>query len=147
MKVVVTGGAGYLGAVLCEELLKANFQVAVIDNLLYQQHSLFHLCSRQSFQFTCGDVRNEELVRSTIKGADVIIPLAAIVGAPACERDPKLAKSVNLEAIQLLLKLRSPSQLIVFPTTNSGYGTKSGDSFCTEDTCLLYTSPSPRDRG
>ena len=100
MKVVVTGGAGYLGAVLCEELLKANFQVAVIDNLLYQQHSLFHLCSRQSFQFTCGDVRNEELVRSTIKGADVIIPLAAIVGATACERDPKLAKSVNLEAIQ-----------------------------------------------
>ena len=136
MKVVVTGGAGYLGAVLCEELLKANFQVAVIDNLLYQQHSLFHLCSRQSFQFTCGDVRNEELVRSTIKGADVIIPLAAIVGAPACERDPRLAKSVNLEAIQLLLKLRSPSQLIVFPTTNSGYGTKSGDSFCTEDTLL-----------
>ncbi|MDT7041678.1 NAD(P)-dependent oxidoreductase [Candidatus Nitronereus thalassa] len=136
MKVLVTGGAGYLGSVLCEHLLKAEYEVTVIDNLLYQQHSLFHLCANPKFEFVCGDARNKELMRSNIKDTDVIIPLAAIVGAPACDRDPCLAKSVNLEAIQLLLKMRSPTQLIIFPTTNSGYGTQSGESFCTEDTPL-----------
>ncbi len=136
MKILVTGGAGYLGSILCEHLLKSDFQVTVIDNLLYQQHSLFHLCANPKFEFVCGDVRNEELMRSTIKDADVIIPLAAIVGAPACDRDPWLARSVNLDAIQFLIKCRSQTQLIIYPTTNSGYGTKSGEAFCTEDTPL-----------
>lgn len=136
MKVLITGGAGYLGSVLCEHLLKAEYEVTVIDNMLYQQHSLFQFCANPKFEFVCGDARNEEVMRSNIKKADVIIPLAAIVGAPACDRDPWMARSVNLEAIQLILKLRSRNQLIVFPTTNSGYGTKTGESFCTEDTPL-----------
>jgi nucleoside-diphosphate-sugar epimerase len=136
IKVLVTGGAGYLGSILTEHLVKADYQVTVVDKLLYGQHSLFHLCANPLFDFVIGDVRDEALMRRLVKDADVIIPLAAIVGAPACDRDPWLARSVNLEAIQLLNRLRGSEQLVVFPNTNSGYGTKSGDVFCTEDSSL-----------
>ena len=136
IKVLVTGGAGYLGSVLCEHLLDAGYHVTTVDNLMYGQHSLFHLCAHPHFEFMYGDVRDEGLMPSLVKEADVLIPLAAIVGAPACDRDPWLAQSVNLEAVRLLNRLRSSRQLVIFPTTNSGYGTKSGDVFCTEDTPL-----------
>jgi nucleoside-diphosphate-sugar epimerase len=135
-RVLVTGGAGYLGSVLCEHLLDTGYRVTVIDNLMYGQHSLFHLCANPRFEFIYGDVRDEELMRRLVKEADVLIPLAAVVGAPACDRDPWLARSVNLEAVRLLNRLRSPGQLVVFPNTNSGYGVKSGDVYCTEDTPL-----------
>lgn len=136
-RVLVTGGAGYIGAILCEYLLDKGYNVAVIDNLLYDQSSsLFHLCNNPNFEFIFGDVRNKQLMQDALKDADVIIPLAAVVGAPACDLDPNLAKSVNLEAIKLLNKLRSKRQLIIYPTTNSGYGVKSGDVYCTEDTPL-----------
>jgi nucleoside-diphosphate-sugar epimerase len=134
--VVVTGAAGYLGSVLCEHLLAAGYRVTAADGLIYRQRSLFHLCANPQFDFVVGDARDEHLMRRLVKDADVLIPLAAIVGAPACDRDPWLARSVNLEAIRLLAHLRSNDQLIVYPTTNSGYGTKSGDVFCTEDTPL-----------
>lgn len=134
--VVVTGAAGYLGSVLCEHLLAAGYRVTAADGLIYRQRSLFHLCANPQFDFVVGDARDEQLMRRLIKAADVLIPLAAIVGAPACDRDPWLARSVNLEAIRLVARLRSNDQLIVYPTTNSGYGTKSGDVFCTEDTPL-----------
>ena len=134
--VVVTGAAGSLGSVLCEHLLAAGYRVTAADGLLYRQRSLFHLCANPQFDFVVGDARDEQLMRRLVKDADVLIPLAAIVGAPACDRDPWLARSVNLEAIRLLARLRSNDQLIVYPTTNSGYGTKSGDFFCTEDTPL-----------
>lgn len=133
---LVTGGAGYLGSVLCEHLLQAGYRVTVVDNLMYGQQSLFHLFADPELEFVFGDVRDEVLMRRLLRDADVIIPLAAVVGAPACDRDPWLARSVNLEAIQWLNKQRSPRQLIVFPTTNSGYGTKSGDTYCTEETPL-----------
>ncbi len=135
-RVLVTGGAGYVGSVLCEELLRAGYRVAVVDNLYYQQSSLFHCCADPAFDFHRGDVRDEGLMRRLIADADVLIPLAAIVGAPACDREPLLARTVNLEAVRLLNKLRSPSQLVVYPTTNSGYGTKSGEVYCTEETPL-----------
>lgn len=134
--VLVTGGAGYLGSVLCEHLLDAGYRVTAVDNLIYGQNSLFHLCANSAFDFVMGDVRDETLMRGLVKEADVLIPLAAIVGGPACDRDPWLARSVNLEAVQLLNRLRSPHQLVIFPNTNSGYGTKSGDVHCTEDTPL-----------
>lgn len=134
--VLVTGGAGYLGSVLCEHLLNSGYKVTAIDNLMYGQHSLFDLCANPAFDFVNRDVRDENLMRRLVKDTDVLIPLAAIVGAPACDRDPWLARSVNLEAVRLLNRLRSNSQLIIFPTTNSGYGTKSGDACCTEDTPL-----------
>ncbi len=136
VKVLVTGGAGYLGSVLCEHLLNSGYRVTVIDNLIYGQQSLFSYCANPHFDFVFGDVRDERLMRDLIKDAEVLLPLAAIVGAPACKRDPWMAQEVNLEAVRLLNRLRSPRQLVIFPTTNSGYGAKSGDVFCTEDTPL-----------
>jgi nucleoside-diphosphate-sugar epimerase len=134
MNVLVTGGAGYLGSVLCEHLLAAGHRVMALDNLMYQQQNLFHLCARPGFEFLLGDVRDERVMERAIKEADVLIPLAAVVGAPACDRDPWLAASVNLDAIRLLNRLRSPHQLVIYPNTNSGYGTQTGDAFCTEET-------------
>ncbi len=135
-RVLVTGGAGYLGSVLCEHLLGAGYHVTVLDSLIYQQNTLFHLCSNSNFDFIHGDARDERVLQRLVPKADVLIPLAALVGAPACDRDPSFARSVNLEAVQLIKRLRSPRQLVVYPTTNSGYGTKTGDVFCTEDTPL-----------
>jgi nucleoside-diphosphate-sugar epimerase len=134
--VVVTGGAGYIGSVLCEHLLNAGYRVTALDNVMYGIQSLFHLCGNPRFDFVFGDVRHEALLRDTIKTADVIIPLAAIVGAPACDKDPLQAKSINLEAIRTLNDLRSSEQLVIIPTTNSGYGTRSGNVHCTEETPL-----------
>jgi nucleoside-diphosphate-sugar epimerase len=136
MRVLVTGGAGYIGSVLCERLLDAGYDVTVVDNLMYGQRSLFQLCADPHFDFVFGDVRSEHLMRGLIDRADVLIPLAAVVGAPGCDRDPWLASSVNLDAVVLLNRLRKPTQLVIFPTTNSGYGTKSGDVHCTEETPL-----------
>lgn len=135
-RVLVTGGAGYLGSVLCDRLLETGFHVTVVDSLIYRQYSLFHLCTNSRFDFIHGDARDEPLMQRVVAQADVIIPLAAVVGAPACDRDPSFAVSVNLDAIRLIKRLRSPAQLVVYPTTNSGYGTKTGDVFCTEDTSL-----------
>ncbi len=135
-QVLVTGAAGYIGSILCEHLLAAGYHVVALDNLSYGQHSLFHLCANSRFEFVLGDVRDEELMTRLVRAADVLIPLAAVVGAPACDRDPWLARSVNLDAVRLLNRLRSPHQLVIFPTTNSGYGTRSGDVYCTEDTPL-----------
>ena len=134
--ILITGGAGYLGSILCEHLLDAGYQVTVLDNLKYGQAGLFHLCSHPAFEFVMGDARDEATLSKLVAGADVLIPLAAVVGAPACDRDPWLAQSLNFEAIQLLNRLRSPRQLVVYPNTNSGYGTKSGDVYCTEDSSL-----------
>jgi len=136
LRILVTGGAGYIGSVLCERLLEVGHHVTVVDNLMYGHHGPFHLCSSPCFDFIPGDARDQELMRRLVARADVLVPLAAIVGAPACDRDPWLARSVNLEAIHLLNRLRSRQQLVVYPTTNSGYGTKSGEVLCTEDSPL-----------
>src|SRR5438067_11142998 len=136
LRVLVTGGAGYIGSVLSDRLLETGSQVTVVDSLIYRQNSLFHLCANPRFDFVYGDARDEHLMQGLIAQADVIIPLAALVGAPACDRDPSFAASVNLDAIRLIKRLRSPEQLVLYPTTNSGYGTKTGDIFCTEDTSL-----------
>jgi nucleoside-diphosphate-sugar epimerase len=134
--VLVTGGAGYIGSVLCEHLLDSGYRVTAVDSLIYGQHGLFHLCGDERFEFVYGDVRDEGLIRSLVAKADVIIPLAAIVGAPACDRDPWTAVAVNRDSVALINRLRSPAQLILYPTTNSGYGTRSGDVHCTEETPL-----------
>jgi nucleoside-diphosphate-sugar epimerase len=136
MRVLVTGGAGYLGSILCEHLLAAGHEVTVVDSLMYGEPSLFHLCSHENFTFHRGDVRDESAMRAYLGDVDAIVPLAAIVGAPACDRDPLLATTVNLDAIKLLNKLRSRDQIVVYPVTNSGYGTKSGEVHCTEDSPL-----------
>jgi nucleoside-diphosphate-sugar epimerase len=134
--VLVTGAAGYLGSILCEHLLAAGHRVTAVDRLAHNQASLLHLCADPGFEFVRGDVRDERLMATLVPDADVLVPLAAVVGAPACDRDPWLARSVNVDAVRLLDRLRSPRQLVVYPTTNSGYGTKSGETFCTEETPL-----------
>jgi len=137
-RVLVTGGLGYLGSILCEHLLAAGHEVLALDNLMYGQgqQGLFHLCANPRFDFIKGDVRDEAVLGRALRGADVVVHLAAIVGASACDRDPLLAKSVNLDAVKLLMKLRSPRQLLLYPNTNSGYGITSGADYCTEDSPL-----------
>jgi len=103
---------------------------------MYGSAPLFHLCSNCHLDFVVGDAREERVLGPLVRRADAIIPLAAIVGAPACDRDTRTATSVNLEAIRLLNRLRNKSQLVIYPTTNSGYGTKSEDVYCTEETPL-----------
>lgn len=135
-KVLVTGGAGYLGSILCGRLLESGRSVTVVDNLMYRQRTLLHHCAHPRFDFVFGDVRNESLMRDLLRDVDAVIPMAAVVGATACDRDPWAAQSTNLDAIRLLNRLRSRAQLVVFPTTNSGYGTKSAEAHCTEDSPL-----------
>lgn len=135
-RILVTGGAGYIGCILCEHLLQAGYEVTVLDNLLYGQSPLFHLCADKSFEFVRGDVRDEAVMRGQLQRADAVVFLAALVGQAACEHDRIAADSVNVEAVKLLTRLRSEEQTVVFPVTNSGYGTKSGDVYCTEDTPL-----------
>ena len=134
--VLVTGGTGYLGSILCEHLLDAGYKVTAVDTLLFGQNSNFHLCANPNYNFVFGDVRDEKLMGRLVKDADVIIPLAALVGAPACDRDPWMTRAVNHDAIKFINRLRSKDQLMVYPTTNSGYGTKSGDVQCTEESAL-----------
>jgi nucleoside-diphosphate-sugar epimerase len=134
--VLVTGGAGYIGSVLCERLLAAGHRVTALDNLIYGEQSLFHLCPNREFEFIFGDARDESVLRPLVAKADVIIPLAALVGAPLCDRQPETATSTNVGSIRLVNRLRGTDQLLLYPTTNSGYGTKTGARHCTEETPL-----------
>jgi nucleoside-diphosphate-sugar epimerase len=135
-RVLVTGGAGYIGSVLVPALLERGYAVTVLDNFLFRQASLLDCCHREGFSALRGDCRDEETLRRAMKDADVLVPLAAIVGAPACNRDKTAAVSTNLDAIRLLLRLRSKDQRVVFPCTNSGYGIGEKDIHCTEETPL-----------
>lgn len=135
-KVLITGGAGYIGSILTPLLLSEGYQVTVLDNFLYKQNSLAECCVSPNFQIIRGDYRDEATLRPLVREADILIPLAAIVGAPACKEDQTAGSTVNLEAVKLLLALRSPQQRILYPTTNSGYGIGEKGVFCTEETPL-----------
>ena len=136
LKILVTGGAGYLGSTLVPELLDLGHQVTVVDNFIFKQSSLNHVCHKSNFKVVKGDVRIESVMKPLIKDADVIIPLAALVGAPICNQDPVGATTINHDSIILLLKLISKSQLILMPTTNSAYGSGDKNNFCTEESPL-----------
>jgi nucleoside-diphosphate-sugar epimerase len=134
--VLVTGGAGYIGSVLCKQLLDRGHRVTVLDNFLYRQNSLLDCCSFETFRVVRGDCRDERVVTDLLREVDVIIPLAALVGAPLCNRDRVGAYSINFEAVQMLSKLASQQQRIIFPVTNSGYGIGQPGVPCTEDSPL-----------
>jgi len=136
LKILVTGGAGYLGSILVPELLAQSHSVTVLDSLMYGQNSLFECCANSKFNFIKGDICDEVLISELICQFDVIIPLAAIVGAPACKINPTFTKQVNYTAHINIIKKLSPSQIAIFPTTNSGYGIGKKDSYCTEESPL-----------
>jgi nucleoside-diphosphate-sugar epimerase len=136
MKILVIGAAGYIGSVLTLELLKQNHEVIAIDSFMYNQSSLLDCCHYKTLKVIRGDARDEKLIAQYIKDVDFIIPLACIVSATACDRDPVAARSINLDAIKLILRLRQPNQKIIFPNTNSGYGIGQKDIHCDENTPL-----------
>lgn len=136
MKILVTGGAGYIGSMLTPMLLEAGHKVTVIDNFMFKQASLNHLCSYQNFEVVNGDIRNEKHIVPLLKDADIVIPLAALVGAPLCNKDALGAQTTNKDAISMMLKHLSKEQTVIMPTTNSAYGTGDENNFCTEESEL-----------
>lgn len=136
LSILVTGGAGYIGSVLVPYLLSEGGKVTVLDNLLFKQNSLLDVCHNPNFSIIKGDVRDKQTITSAIKNVDIIIPLAAIVGAPLCNRDPILAVTTNVDAIKTLVEVTSKEQIIIYPTTNSGYGIGQDGVYCTEETPL-----------
>ena len=134
-KVLITGGAGYLGSVIVDKLLSVGYGVVVLDKLLFNQTSLLQYTSNPNFKFIYGDVRNEELLEKLCNEVDIIIPLAAIVGFPACASDPQLAKEINFNQIFNIVKFAKDKK-ILYPNTNSGYGIGVGQTECTEESPL-----------
>jgi nucleoside-diphosphate-sugar epimerase len=144
--ILVTGGAGYIGSTLVPDLLSKKHKVTVIDNFMYDQTSLATSIRDRNLEIIFGDVRDESLMKKLISKADIIIPLAAIVGAPACDKDPVTAQSINKDSILWLLKQLSKSQQIIMPTTNSAYGSGDKNNFCDENSPLNPLSLYARDK-
>ena len=134
--VLVTGGAGYLGSIMVPALLDKGYKVTVLDNFMFKQNSLAHVCSNPTFEIVRGDIRDKEIMQHLMKDADIVIPLAALVGAPLCSEDKIGATTTNHNAIEMMFELSSKEQVILMPTTNSAYGTGDKDNFCTEESEL-----------
>jgi nucleoside-diphosphate-sugar epimerase len=140
MNILVTGGAGYLGSTLVPMLLADGHRVAVLDNFMFGQASLAAVCADEKFDMVRGDAREKDIVAPLAKDADLIIPLAALVGAPMCKNDPLGATSINRDAVDMLCGLLSKDQKMVMPVSNSGYGVGEPGKFCTEETPLRPVS-------
>ena len=137
MKILITGGAGYLGSVITGKMLNAGHEVVVLDKLIFNQTSLLVYTSNPNFKFIHGDVRNENLLQKLCNEVDVVIPLAAIVGFPACDAEPELAKEINFKQIFNIVKFTKGKNVkILYPNTNSGYGIGVGQTECTEESPL-----------
>ena len=145
-RVLVTGGAGYLGSTLVPALLDDGYCVTVVDNVMFGQASLNHVCHHPNLSIEFGDVRLKGTMSKLLAKADFIIPLAAYVGAPLCERDPVGAKSTNYDAVLMMLDLLSSDQRVLMPTTNSAYGSGDGDNYCTEESILRPISIYAKDK-
>ena len=135
-KVLVTGGGGYLGSVLVPTLLEKGYEVTVLESFLFGQNSLLDCCRFEKFRILRGDCRDERTLKEALAGQDIVVPLAALVGAPLCNQDQGGALSTNQTAIELLCRLSSKQQILLYPTTNSGYGVGEKGKFCTEETPL-----------
>ena len=135
-KILITGGAGYIGSILVPHLINLGHTVTVLDNFIFKQNSLSHVCVEPKFQIVRGDARDISNLRLLSKDADIIVPLAALVGAPLCDTDVLGASSTNYEAIKTLMSLLSKEQKVLIPITNSGYGVGEKDKLCDEETPL-----------
>ena len=135
-KILITGGAGYIGSMLCTKLINFGYQVTVVDLLKYNKSSLNHLYFYKNFKLIVGDIRNKKLMKKLIKKNDFIIPLAGLVGAPLCDKYKKDAISTNLKSIKTLRKIVTSKNKIIFLTSNSGYGIGEKNKFCTEESPL-----------
>lgn len=139
-RILVMGGAGYLGSILVPHLLANGFKVAVLDNFMFKQNSLAACCADPDFDVVNGDARDEGLVKRLLAKADIVVPLAALVGAPLCAKDPVGATTTNLDAQLMLLKNLGKDQRVLLPVTNSGYGIGTPGQLCTEETPLRPVS-------
>jgi nucleoside-diphosphate-sugar epimerase len=134
--ILVTGGAGYLGSTLVPMLLAEGHKVTVLDSFMFQQSSLNHVCADPNLEIVRGDTRDTDVVAPLLAKADIVIPLAALVGAPLCARDALGAESINRDAVRMMADKMSPDQWMLTPITNSGYGVGEKGKFCTEETPL-----------
>jgi nucleoside-diphosphate-sugar epimerase len=135
-KVLITGGAGYIGSVFAPQLLSKDYQVTILDNFMYKQDSLLDICYNFDLDVIVGDVRDVEMLKKEIEKHDIIIPLAAIVGAPACDRDKSLATAINQTHVENIANWVSSDQMVLYPVTNSGYGVGQKGIYCDEKTPL-----------
>ncbi|CAK0750053.1 GDP-D-glycero-alpha-D-manno-heptose dehydrogenase [uncultured Gammaproteobacteria bacterium] len=136
LSILITGGAGYLGSIMVPALLAAGHRVTVLDSFIFRQSSLFEVCADPNFDVVRGDARSEAVLKPLLAKADVVIPLAALVGAPLCDRDELGAVSTNRDAVITLTRLAARAQRLMLPVTNSGYGIGEPDKACTEDSPL-----------
>lgn len=140
MVILVTGAAGYVGSILVPQLLRAGHRVMALDNFMYQQTSLLDCCYDEKLTLVRGDARDRDVVSKLLKEADVIFPLACFTGAPLCAKDPVGSRTTNVEAVEIILELRSKTQRVIFPTSNSGYGIGQKNVFCDEKTPMRPVS-------
>lgn len=145
-KILVTGGAGYLGSILVPEVLGRGHKVTVIDNFMYRQNSLASVCHLPELRVVNGDVRDAQTMAPLLREADIIIPLAAYVGAPLCNRDPVGAATTNHDAVISMFKSLAKNQRVLMPTTNSAYGSGNKDNFCDESSPLNPISLYAKDK-
>ncbi len=135
-KILITGGAGYIGSMLATRLVDLGYEVFVIDKLVYSKDSLSHLFIKKNFHFIYEDVTNKKILKNLLKKMQIVIPLAALVGAPLCEKKPKMAKRLNFDIIKFIVENLSKKQKIIYPTSNSGYGVGEKNKFCDENSPL-----------
>ncbi len=140
MNILITGGAGYLGSIMVPQLLKEGHKVTVVDNFMFNQTSLLDCCINPDLTIIRGDTRDKVLMERLMKTVDAIFPLACLTGAPLCAKEPRAAEEIILEAVRMILDLRSKDQMVIYPTTNSGYGIGEKGIHCTEETPLRPVS-------